>query len=357
MSDFFAGKSILVTGGTGSIGSEIVRQILHCNPRVVRVFSRDETKQFYLQHELREYENVRYLIGDVRDRERVLRALEGIDIVFHAAALKHVPLCEYNPFEAAETNVRGTQNVLTASLDRDVDRVVVISTDKAAKPMNVVGATKLLAERLATASNYLRGRSRTRIASVRFGNVIGSRGSLIPLVIRQISEGGPVTVTDPEMTRFIISATQAVQLVFTVAEWMEGGEVFVLKMPTARVLDLIEILVEEHAPRYGYKPSEIPIEIIGRRPGEKLTEILLTEEEAPLATETEGMYIIRQRMDILHLREPANSGRADAYSSNLSPPLTRDELRSMLLGNGLLGHSPNEMDVPGMPAPPERGKA
>lgn len=339
MSDFFAGKSILVTGGTGSIGGEIVRQVLRCDPRVVRVFSRDETKQFYLQHELRKYENVRYLIGDVRDRERIFRGLEGIDIVFHAAALKHVPLCEYNPFEAAETNVRGTQNVLVASLDRNVDRVVVISSDKAASPMNVVGATKLVAERLATAANYLRGGSRTKAASVRFGNVIGSRGSLIPLVIRQIAEGGPVTVTDPGMTRFVISASQAVQLVFTAAERMEGGEVFVLKMPTARILDLVEVLVEEYAPRYGYKPSEIPVEMIGPRPGEKLSEVLLTEEEAPLAREAEDMYIIRHSMDVLHFQEPASQGRAKAYSSSLSTPLTKDELRQMLRENGLLEHA------------------
>jgi len=328
--EFLVGKNVLVTGGTGSIGSEIVRQVLRRGCNVVRVFSRDETKQFYLQHELRAHENVRYLIGDVRDRERVLRAMDGIDVVFHAAALKHVPLSEYNPFEATETNVRGTQNVLSAAVDRNADRVVVISTDKAVSPMNVVGATKLLAERLATAANYLRGDHRTRMASVRFGNVIGSRGSLVPLVLRQIREGGPVTVTDPEMTRFVISPAQAVQLVFTAAERMEGGEVFVLKMRIARILDVVEVLIEEYGPRYGYDPSSIAVEMVGRRPGEKLSEVLMTEEEAALAKETDDMYIIRQDMDIVHLREPASRGRAPEYSSGQGRLLTKEEIRRLV---------------------------
>jgi FlaA1/EpsC-like NDP-sugar epimerase len=336
VSDFWIGKTVLVTGGTGSIGGEIVRQLLDRNVRVVRIFSRDETKQFFLQHELRKHANVRYLIGDVRDRERVLRALEDVDVVCHAAALKHVPLCEYNPFEAAETNVRGTQNVLAAALDRDVDRVMVVSSDKAASPMNVVGATKLLCERLATAANYFRGRARTRIASVRFGNVVGSRGSLVPLVVRQIAAGGPLTVTDPGMTRFIISARQAVGLALSAVERMEGGEVFVMKGPTARIQDLVEVLLEHYAPLYGRAPRDIAVEFIGRRPGEKLAEVLLTEDEMPLAQEADDMFVIRQRIDIRLPEEPGFSGRAEAYSSAQQTALTKDEIRALLADAGLL---------------------
>jgi FlaA1/EpsC-like NDP-sugar epimerase len=247
--DFYRGRKVLVTGGTGSIGSQIVRQLFRSSPRVLRVLSRDETKQLELAEDLgREgpLDNVRFLIGDVRDPVRLRRAMEGIEIVFHAAAMKHVPACEYNPFEAIQTNVLGTQNVITAARDAGAARVVAVSTDKATLPENTMGATKLLAERLVSAA-HLSSPGQV-LCAVRFGNVLGSRGSLVPLVQRQLREGRPVTITHPQMTRFMMTIEDAVSLVLLAGARARGGEVFILKMPALRVLDLIEVLVEEHAP-------------------------------------------------------------------------------------------------------------
>jgi UDP-N-acetylglucosamine 4,6-dehydratase/5-epimerase len=230
--DFYHGRRILVTGGTGSIGSHIVRQLIAQEPRALRILSRDETKQLYLQEELArsgDLASVRFLIGDVRDPIRLRRAMEGIDVVFHAAAMKHVPACEYNPFEAVQTNVLGTQNVITAAREASVGRVVAVSTDKACSPENTMGATKLLAERLiAAAHGFSAGQV---LCGVRFGNVIGSRGSLVPIVRQQLREGRPVTLTDSRMTRFMMTMEDAARLVLTAGARAHGGEIFILKMP------------------------------------------------------------------------------------------------------------------------------
>lgn len=292
MENTFKNKNILVTGGTGSIGSEIVRLILQYSPKVVRIFSRDESKQFELEQEIGHYENVRFLIGDVRDKDRLVRAFEGIDIVFHAAAMKHVPACEYNPFEAVKTNVVGTQNVIDAALENNVEKVIAISTDKAASPISTMGATKLLAERLIIDANCYKGHRKSVFSCVRFGNVIGSRGSVIPLFEKQIRKGGPLTVTDPEMTRFMMSIPQAVDLVFKATKISQGGEIFIFKMPVIKLGDLIKVMIEQLAPKYGYKPEEIQINNIGIRNGEKMYEHLMTVEEAQYAYETEDMFII-----------------------------------------------------------------
>jgi len=241
--ELIEGRTVLVTGGTGSIGSEIVASLFPYQPRSVRVLSRDDTKQFELGERFRGESSLRLLIGDVRDRSRIRRALAGCDLVFHAAALKHVAACEFNPFEATETNVRGTQNVVEAAIDAGVDRLLTISTDKAVDPTNVMGATKLLSERLMAAAQAYRGPAQTRFAAVRFGNVIGSRGSLIPLVQQQVARGGPVTITDPEMTRYLMPIREAIRLCFVAMAHMQGGEVFILKMPRVRVGNLIEILI------------------------------------------------------------------------------------------------------------------
>ena len=210
MYDYLKGKKVLVTGGTGSIGSEIVRQVLAQSPEVVRIFSRDETKQYYLESILGRRPDLRYLVGDVREKDRLRRALKDIDVVFHTAALKQVPSCEYNPFEAVKTNVFGTQNVIEAALESGVSRVIAVSTDKAINPTSTMGATKLLSERLvATANSWT---SDTTFACVRFGNVLNSRGSLVPLAKSQIERGGPVTLTDEGMTRFMMPISEAVKL-------------------------------------------------------------------------------------------------------------------------------------------------
>ena len=292
MDNIFKDKKIMVTGGTGSIGSEIVRRVLQYGPEVVRILSRDESKQFDLEQELGTRENVRFLIGDVRDKDRLDRAFEDIDIVFHAAAMKHVPACEYNPFEAVKTNVVGTQNVIDAAFDNNVGKVIAISTDKAASPINTMGATKLLAEKLIIDANFYKGHRKTVFSCVRFGNVMGSRGSVIPLFEKQIKNGGPVTVTDPEMTRFMMTIPQAVNLVFKATKMTQGGEIFIFKMPVVKLGDMANVMINNLAPIYGYKPEDIQIDTIGIRNGEKMYEHLMNEEEARYAYETKDMFVV-----------------------------------------------------------------
>lgn len=291
--DPLQGRSVLVTGGTGSIGSEIVRQALASAPRVVRIFSRDESKQEHLRSQLPEDSPVRFLIGDVRDRDRLRCALEGIDVVFHAAALKHVPACEYNPFEAVQTNVLGTQNLIQASRDTAVSRLVTISTDKAVNPMNTMGATKLLAENLVRASQEWN--PSLRLSTVRFGNVMGSRGSLLPVLVRQMERHREVRITSDAMTRFMMTIGDAVGLVLEASRRSEGGELFILKMPAMRVRDLIDVFVEEYSYRRGWDPDGILRREIGIRSGEKLHEELLTAEECTRMREEDDMYVVSPR--------------------------------------------------------------
>jgi UDP-N-acetylglucosamine 4,6-dehydratase/5-epimerase len=292
MTTFFRDRTVLVTGGTGSIGSEVVRRLLQLGPRAVRVLSRDDSKQFELADELRDRPELRMLIGDVRSRERVSRAMSGVELVIHAAAMKHVPACEFNPFEATETNVRGTQNVVEAAIDSGVERVLTVSTDKAVDPTNVMGATKLLAERLMSGAELYKGASPARFASVRFGNVIGSRGSIVPLILRQVARGGPVTVTDPDMTRYLMPLGEAANLCLTAMERMNGGEVFILKMPRVRIGDLVDVLVEAYAGRFGYRPDQIAVEQIGMRAGEKFDEGLMTADERRRVRDLDDMWVV-----------------------------------------------------------------
>jgi UDP-N-acetylglucosamine 4,6-dehydratase len=275
-------KSVLITGGTGSFGKKFTKILLaEKNPRKIIIFSRDELKQ----HEMRVHgyddPRLRYFIGDVRDRERLLRAMHGVDIVVHAAALKQVPACEYNPMEAVKTNILGTANVLEAALDAGVQKVLALSTDKAVSPANLYGGTKLVAEKLVIQSNNYAAGSGTRYACVRYGNVVGSRGSVVPLFIKMRSTG-KITITDERMTRFWLSLEQGVHFVINCIEQMEGGEVFVPKIPSTKVMDLARAIA-----------PDAKIDIIGIRPGEKLHEDLLSADEARNAVERNGMYIIR----------------------------------------------------------------
>lgn len=328
----------MVTGGTGSIGSEIVAQLLQHKVKQIRVFSRDETKQFELANALDNNTKVRFLVGDVRDKERLNMAMEGVDIVFHAAALKHVVACEKNPFEAVKTNIQGTQNVIDCAFINRVDRVVGISTDKATAPTNVMGCTKLLAERLMLASYFYKGNKKTKFCYVRFGNVLASRGSVIPLFLKQIKAGGPVTITDPNMSRFFMSIPQAVGLIFKACLLMRDREIFILKMPVATIGDIVETLIDLFKQKYRIKKM-IPIKIIGRRNGERQHEKLMTIDEAETAIETEDMFIIRPNVSLeaaqkLALATYPNTRPAERkeYASNDQPSMSSAEIKKMLLG-------------------------
>src|SRR3954464_8748121 len=275
-----SGKTILLTGGTGSFGNAFIRRVTSEFPdAVIRVYSRDELKQSELRAR---YPNnqLRWLIGDIRDRGRMTRAAQGADLVVHAAAMKQVPACEYNPFEAVRTNVLGAQHVVDAAIDAGVPRVVNLSTDKAVNPVNLYGATKLCAEKIVVQGNAYAAQSQTRLACVRYGNVVGSRGSVVPLFRDQV-QAGRITITDERMTRFWITLDQAVDLVLYALEHMVGGEIFIPKIPSMRVPDLADAMA-----------PGVPREVIGIRPGEKLHELLLTTDESRHAIDVGDRYVV-----------------------------------------------------------------
>jgi len=292
-------KVILVTGGTGSFGKKFIEILLkEYHPAKVIVFSRDELKQ----HEMRvggfDQPNLRYFIGDVRDQQRLRRAMNGVDIVIHAAALKQVPACEYNPMEAIKTNILGSSNVVEAALDAGVSKVMALSTDKAVNPVNLYGATKLSAEKLFIQSNAYAGGIATRFSCVRYGNVVGSRGSVIPIFIRQRA-AGKLTITDDRMTRFWLTLEQGVRFVIHCSEQMHGGEVFVPKIPSTRIIDLARVIAPD---------SEI--DVIGIRPGEKLHEVLINEDEARNTVELEDMFVVQPSMALWFGYDWQDKGKA-----------------------------------------------
>lgn len=342
------GKTVLVTGGTGSVGGELVRQLLALEPKAVRIMDHHEDSLFTFSQKMEGEARLRYLIGDVRDAERVKRSMEAVDIVFHAAALKHVPLCEYNPSEAIYTNVVGTQNIINAALHHNVEKAILISTDKAVNPINTMGATKFLAERLFINVNYYRGAKRSVFSCVRFGNVINSNGSVTRTFQEQIMQGGPVTITHREMTRFLIPPASAAALIIQTLDLAEGGEVFILKkMVSVNICDLAQVLIEEFAPKYGFRPDEIAIKFVGARPGERLHETLLTHEESQSVVELEDMLVVLPQADIPGGRpwstkwRNAKSIDPRAYSSR-GAPLKKTEIREYLLRNAAFGSSKGE---------------
>jgi UDP-N-acetylglucosamine 4,6-dehydratase len=277
----WSNQVVLVTGGTGSFGKKFIEILLKDkHPAKAIVFSRDELKQ----HEMRvsgfDQPNLRYFIGDVRDLDRLRRAMHGVDVVVHAAALKQVPACEYNPMEAIKTNIMGSSNVIEAALDSGVKKVLALSTDKAVSPVNLYGATKLAAEKLFVQSNAYAGGTLTRFSCVRYGNVVGSRGSVVPIFIKQ-RQNGKLTITDERMTRFWLTLEQGVHFVIQCIEEMQGGEVFIPKIPSMRIVDLAKAIA-----------PEATLEIVGIRPGEKLHEALISEDEARSAVERKDMYVV-----------------------------------------------------------------
>jgi UDP-N-acetylglucosamine 4,6-dehydratase (inverting) len=276
-----AGKTILLTGGTGSFGHAFVDRILTQHPdTTLRVFSRDELKQSEMQALYAGHDQLRFFVGDVRNRSRLTRAMRGVDLVIHAAAMKQVPACEYNPFEAVQTNVLGAQHVVDAAIDTGVDQVVALSTDKAVNPVNLYGATKLCEEKIIIQGNAYAAGSDTRLSCVRYGNVVGSRGSVVPLFRKQLAQGR-LTITDERMTRFWITLPQAVDLVEYAIEHSVGGEIFIPKIPSMKVVDLAEAMA-----------PGVPVEIIGIRPGEKLHEVLITDDESRHTIDAGDVYVV-----------------------------------------------------------------
>ena len=338
--DFFRNKTIIVFGGTGSIGSEIVNQLLKFNPKTIRIFSNSENELW--DTKLRFEHNVnklRFLLGDIRNFERVKRAVDGVDIIFNAAAIKHVPISEYNPIEAINVNIHGLENIIEAAFIYDVKKMIHISTDKAVNPTTVMGATKMLGERLAISRELAKGSHRTIISCVRFGNVLGTRGSIIPLIKEQMNKGDIVTLTNENMRRFFISVSQAVSLVLKATSLARGGEIFVLKMPTMMIEDLIEVLIEEYAPKIGKSPDSIKIETIGARLGEKLDEELISPIEYSSCYDYQDLYCIYPLMNFgqaIDMNEIITNGTQVSvnkdfrYSTEIGHPLKKEKIRQFL---------------------------
>lgn len=316
-------KVILVTGGSGSFGKKFIKVMLEdYQPAKIIIYSRDELKQHEMRQAGYDHPSLRYFIGDVRDQQRLRRAFNGVDIVVHAAALKQVPACEYNPMEAIKTNILGSSNVIEAALDAGVFKVLALSTDKAVNPVNLYGATKLAAEKLIVQSNAYAAGTSTRFSCVRYGNVVGSRGSVVPVFLKQ-RENGQITITDDRMTRFWISLDQGVRFVARCIEQMRGGEVFVPKIPSMKVIDLAKAV----AP--GTK-----INIVGIRPGEKLHETLISEDEARNTIEMDDMYVVQPAEAFWFGREWETVGKrledGYRYSSNTNSAwLTVEQIRAI----------------------------
>lgn len=327
----FEGKKVLITGGTGSLGTALTKRLLKLKVNTIRIFSRDEWKQVQMQSEIKD-DRLRYLIGDVRDKERLSRALEGVDIVIHAAALKQMPVAEYNPFEAVKTNVMGTQNLIEACLDNQVESVLAIGTDKAVSPLNTYGATKLLMERLFVSANFYKGSHKIKFTCVRYGNVMGSRGSVIPVFINQIKSGKNITVTDPNMTRFNITMNEALDLIFRALENSKGGEVFVPKLKAYKVGDIKDAITE-------ILESKSETKIISTRPGEKIHESLISFDELSNTFENEQDYIIiDKQIQEWGSKDPSlvQTTLKKQYSSDSVELITKDNLKELLVKEKLI---------------------
>ena len=333
---FFKGKKILIIGGTGTIGKSILKVILNDEPDVIRVFSRDEYKQFELQNELKHQTNIRFLIGDIRHYQRVFSAMEDIDYVFHTAAMKHVTFCEYNPYEAVLTNIIGTYNVIRAAKAQKVSKVVFTSTDKAIAPTNNYGATKLAAEKLITSAEYSKGSVSTNFSCVRFGNVMGSRGSVIPLFINQIIQNKKITVTELEMTRFMMTLDQATNLTIDTLKMAQGGETFILKMPIIKLKDLAEVVIEEVSKKNNLESITIGIEEIGLRPGEKRYEELMTYDESLAALELPEVFIVPSPFSKNEFYSNAKKAIPGSYSSDDGVLLNKEDVRKMIISQKLI---------------------
>ena len=318
-------KNILITGGTGSFGHQMIIELMKYKPKLIRIFSRDEDKQHSLRQELLEspiLEKIQFVIGDVRDYDRMYSVTKDMDIIFHAAALKQVPSVEAHPYEAVKTNIIGAYNVVTAAVARNVSKVIAVSTDKAVKPVNAMGMTKALQEKLILSDEITK--DKTTFCCVRYGNVLGSRGSVIPLWDKRLEQNKPLPITHPDMTRFVLTLTQAIDLVFYSLKNGKGGEIFVKKAPATKMVDLAHAYAELKTGKKNY-----PLEYIGIRAGEKIDEVLVSEEEMRRVSEKKDHFVIK-RESILDKNYLKKSTKLTEYGSGTITPLNVEELKSLM---------------------------
>jgi len=337
--NYFRGKRVMVTGACGTVGQQLVRQLLErLEVGALTAVDHNESELMFLE-ERSARGNARFRLCDIRDLAALLRETRNVDVLFHAAAYKHVYLCERSPLEAIQTNVLGVQNVIQCAVENGVERLVFTSSDKAVNPTNVMGTSKLMGERLVTAAAIDSTSSETVFLSTRFGNVLGSRGSVIPIFRDQIRRGGPVTLSDPGMTRFIMSLDEAAWLVIESTVLARPGDVLITKMPAIRISDLAEVMIREQAPRYGRRAEEIETRVVGPKPGEKLYEELMNEEETRRSLELEQYFVVRPAM--LREERPQYDGLIGAnvprpYNSANEAVLSQEQLTTFLYENGLI---------------------
>jgi FlaA1/EpsC-like NDP-sugar epimerase len=341
MKIFYEGKKILVTGAAGSVGREIIRQIHSFKPSELRLVDNNESEMFFLMEEYRD-RDVFCFLGDVRDRDKLEKLSKDIDIIIHSAAFKHVYITEYNPFDVVQTNIIGVENIIKAATTCNVKQLLFTSSDKAVNPTNVMGTSKLMGEKLITAANAVRKDSKTIFSSTRFGNVLGSRGSVVPLFMKQIKNGGPITITNKQMTRFVMTIEEAARLVLKSVLISRGGEVFVTKMPVVNIPDLAEVMIKLLAPKYGYKPSDIKTKEIGVKPGEKMYEELMSNEEVHRSLELKDMFAVTPTLKSIYQSikyeypETVSRKLQAPYISLNEKPMSKSELETYLVENRVL---------------------
>jgi FlaA1/EpsC-like NDP-sugar epimerase len=350
----FQGKRILVTGACGTVGSELVRQLLMSDDFKIKELigiDNNESSLFFLDQQYLNDSRANFFVTDIKDKNELINKARGIDIIFHAAALKHVVLCEKSPEQAVHTNIIGMQNIIVAANANNVKIVIFTSSDKAVNPTNVMGTSKLMGERLMTSANSSKLDGGPIFASTRFGNVLGSSGSVIPIFHNQIAKGGPVTLTDKNMTRFVMSVEESVELVLNSVKYAKGGEVFVTKMPVIRIEDLAIAMIEILAPRYGRMPNEVVIKEIGTKPGEKLYEELMSDEELRRTIELKNYFsVLPAFRGIYHdinynYTNIVNTEVKNPYTSELQQPLTKEEIKDLLEKYNLLESPVEESEI------------